>query len=153
MYAQNMTSPTIAQTLGGMAQRTISATKRYRGYVQQVQFEQMAEQEMSLWMPTLARLSQDTGWILWVAPPFALETHILNANGIAPQRVLTIEPRHPEQAFSLVQTALQCKHYSAVFWWTPLLETQQYKQLNHAAQRGESVGIIMQQAPTRAQAH
>jgi cell division inhibitor SulA len=153
MLTHNITSSAIPQTLGGMAQRTISATKRYRGYVQQVQFEQMAEQEMSLWLPTLARLSQDTGWILWVAPPFTVDPDTLTRYGIAPQRLLTIVPKHPGQALSLVQTALQCKHYSAVFWWSQQLTSQQHELLNHAAQMGESVGIVMHQEAPQPQSH
>jgi cell division inhibitor SulA len=153
MLANTPQFPASEQTLGGLAQRTISATKRYRGYVQQVQYHTVAEQEMTLWLPTLARLNQESGWILWVAPPFAINSEYLTAQGIAPQRVLTIDPKHPEQAFSLVQTALQCQHYSAVFWWAPQLTAEQHRQLNRAAQQGESVGILMHEASSRLQAH
>ena len=148
MLHENQPISIAAPTLGGMAQRTISATKRYRGYVQHVHYQTMAEQEMALWMPTLARLNQDSGWILWVAPPFTLSTELLNAAGISSQRLLTIAPNHADQVFSIVQTALQCRHYSAVFWWAPPLHSAQHQLLEQAAQTGESVGIIMCDATT-----
>lgn len=144
LYADS-TSQTHRLTLGGLAQRTISATKRYRGYIQQVDSPSDPEHEIALWLPTLARLSNDPGWILWVAPPFHLNPKELATSGISTQRLLTLTPNQPEQAFSLVLTALQCQQYSAVFWWTPSLSQSQRRELECAAQRGQSVGVILAQ--------
>lgn len=153
MLQQNRVITANMQTLGGMAQRNISATKRYRGYIQHIQYQAQAEQEIALWLPTLARLSQDTGWVLWVAPPFSLNSEVFNAAGISAQRILTIEPNHAAQAFSLVDTALQCQHYSAVFWWSPELTAAQHQTLEHAARIGESVGIMMSQSHVNKTTH
>lgn len=152
LYTNEIPQP-MALTLGGMAQRTISATKRYRGYIHQVMLQAAPEQELALWLPTLSRLSQDPGWILWVAPPFSVNQAVMVNHGVSPQRILTIAPQHPDQAFSLVRTALQCTHYSAVFWWYPNLSEQQIQTLKQAAQAGQSVGVLMHQHASETSTH
>ncbi|MEO0574984.1 MAG: translesion DNA synthesis-associated protein ImuA [Pseudomonadota bacterium] len=81
--------------------------------------------ELRLLMPALAAMAgRQSGWIVWIAPPFLPNAPALLQWGLSPERMLVIHPRSPADAAWAAEQALASGTCIAVLLWADLLERQ-----------------------------
>ncbi|WP_039960408.1 translesion DNA synthesis-associated protein ImuA [endosymbiont of Riftia pachyptila] len=99
---------------------------------------------LNLVIPLLARLSVESRWIAWIAPPAIPDALALQAWGVDLSRVLLVHP--PDSAGKLwaLEQALASGTCSAVLAWPETLSLLQGQQLRRAAQQGDAVGLLFQ---------
>lgn len=81
--------------------------------------------ELRLLMPALSAMAaRQSGWIVWIAPPFLPNAPALQQWGLSPERMLVIHPRSPTDAAWAAEQALASGTCIAVLLWADLLERQ-----------------------------
>ncbi|MGB0722313.1 MAG: translesion DNA synthesis-associated protein ImuA [Gammaproteobacteria bacterium] len=100
--------------------------------------------ELSLLMPALAQLSEQSRWIAWVAPPYVPYAPELVRRGVDPSRVLIVRPKTPEDTLWALEQALRSGTCSAVLAWPGLLDERALRRLQVAAGSGDCWGIVFQ---------
>lgn len=101
--------------------------------------------EMSLLSPAMAQLSQQGRWLVWVSPPWQPYAPGLVHAGIDIGQVLIIRPGSDRDALWAMEECLQSGQCSAVLGWPRKILPQQLKRLHLAAQKGDSLSVIMRQ--------
>ncbi len=99
-------------------------------------------QGVSLLLPLLARLSELSRWLAWVAPPHLPFAPGLSASGIDLQKVLLIREVSGEQRLWAAEQALRSGSCSVVLLWPQALQTVQVRRLQLAAEQGDCLGIL-----------
>lgn len=98
-------------------------------------------------LPTLARLSLEKRWIIWIAPPSMPNITELVHHGIDINRVIVMSHSQIRNQFQAVEQALMSCSYSAVVGWFDELSTEQHRRLYAAARQGNCHGFIFQTSP------
>jgi len=120
---------------------------------------------LSLCLPTLAALSQQQRWLIWVAPPHLPHAPALQRYGLELARVLIIDTSLDVQktATSVVlsgltraaswhnnlwafEQALRCADCGASLAWFEHLEPLHLRRLQLACETGDSLGILFRPA-------
>jgi len=94
--------------------------------------------ELSLVMPTLAKLSQQKRWVLWVAPPLRPNAKALKQRGLNLDHLLFVYPKDNQEALWCMEEALKSGSCSAVLGWPQQLNAQEARRLQVAAGKGKS---------------
>jgi len=94
-------------------------------------------------MPLLAQLSQDDRWFVWIAPPVLLPKNLLIEAGIDLNKVILLNPDNKHSTFELAKQALSTGTSHAVISWPGYLNDQEFNDLENAAKKGQSHGIII----------
>lgn len=94
-------------------------------------------------MPLLAQLSQDDRWFVWIAPPVLLPKELLIEAGIDLNKVILLNPDSKHSTFELAKQALSTGTSHAVISWPGYLHDEEYNDLENAAKKGQSHGIII----------
>ncbi len=105
--------------------------------------------ELQLLMPALARLSKpedhevsdEAGWIAWIAPPFQPYPPALLQWGINLSRILVVRPRQESEALWSAEQALSSGNCAAVLMWLDTLDDYSSRRLQLAAEKGKSWAI------------
>ncbi|WP_415884095.1 cell division inhibitor SulA [Neptuniibacter sp. QD34_54] len=94
-------------------------------------------------MPLLAQLSQDDRWFVWIAPPVLLPKNLLIEAGIDLTKVILLNPDNKHSTFELAKQALSTGTSHAVISWPGYLNDEEFNDLESAAKKGQSHGIII----------
>ncbi|MEL6868779.1 MAG: translesion DNA synthesis-associated protein ImuA [Pseudomonadota bacterium] len=79
--------------------------------------------ELRLLMPALAAMAAaQSGWVVWIGPPYMPNAPALLQWGLPPERMLVIHPRSPADAAWAAEQALASGTCIAVLLWTQMLE-------------------------------
>ncbi len=105
--------------------------------------------ELQLLMPALARLStpqdhevsDEAGWIAWIAPPFQPYPPALLQWGINLSRVLIVRPRQENETLWSAEQALSSGNCAAVLMWLDTMDDYSSRRLQLAAEKGRSWAI------------
>ena len=116
--------------------------------------------ELYLLFPALAALTRRPGarWCVWVAPPLEPYAPALSAHGAALERMLVVRPsaqrgspqrgRAPESLWAFEQTLGSGASDIALAWATRSPRARAIRRLQHAAERGKTLGVLFR--PLRA---
>jgi len=100
--------------------------------------------EIRLLSPLLSRLSQQTGQICWVNPPFVPYAPALALSGIDVRKLVIVAPKTPKALIWSAIQAMTSNACSAVLVWLPKKEmTKEMRQLNLAAKKGNCWGVVL----------
>ena len=99
---------------------------------------------MGLFLPAMERLSEQSRWQVFIAPPFIPYAPLLAARGIDTQQVLLVHPQNRKDLLWATEQALRSTTCSAVFSW---LGAQDYsyselRKLQLAAGSGDSLAVL-----------
>ncbi|WP_290582524.1 translesion DNA synthesis-associated protein ImuA [Ketobacter sp.] len=104
--------------------------------------------ETELVSSALTSLSQQSRWLVWVNPPWLPYAPALMQQGIALENTLVIHSRQDKQILWAMEQCLSSGACSAVQGWPHKPTPQQIRRLQLAAQKGNSLCLLM-----RPQAH
>jgi cell division inhibitor SulA/protein ImuA len=107
--------------------------------------------ELALLLPTLARLTQEDRWLVFVAPPHIPYAPALVQHGIALPRVLVVKPRKPADTLWALEQALRAGCCGAVLGWQPRVEFTALRRLQLAAEVGDAMAVLYRPEATASQ--
>lgn len=99
--------------------------------------------EIPLLSPAMAQLSQQGRWLAWVSPPWQPYAPGLIHAGVDINNILIVKPSSEKEALWAMEECLQSGSCSAVLGWPKHPLPQQLKRLNIAAQKGDSLCVLM----------
>ncbi|WP_374339877.1 translesion DNA synthesis-associated protein ImuA [Methyloversatilis sp.] len=98
--------------------------------------------EVSLLLPTLARISRNTGWVIWVAPPARLNLPALAAAGVITPRMLMVDANSPAECAWALRQGLESGACTALMGWLDTIDGALLRRLQLAA-RETSVPVFL----------
>ncbi len=98
--------------------------------------------ELSLLMPTLARISQSERNIAFISPPFIPFAPALSQQGVRLERLWVINAQNSKDVLWCVEQTLRCKSFGAVLAWPTALVDREIRRLQLAAETGASIGFV-----------
>jgi hypothetical protein len=101
-----------------------------------------SHQGLPLLLPLLARLSAESRWLAWIAPPHVPYAPALAARGIRIERLLLVQDVSAEQCLWAAEQALKSGGCGAVLAWPQQVQTAQLRRLQLAAERGDCPAIL-----------
>jgi hypothetical protein len=102
--------------------------------------------ELHLLMPALARLSQGSGWLAWVAPPHVPYAPALAAAGLGLKRLLVVRTQSADDAWWAAEQALRSGACDAVLAWLRTPDERRMRRLQLAAETGRAWGVLFRPA-------
>lgn len=117
-----------------------------RGALTEILAEREGIGELRLLMPALARLSGESGWLAWVAPPHIPYAPALAAAGIELKRVLVARPSSVNDAWWTAEQALRSGACGAVLAWLGAPDERRLRRLQLAAEEGKGWGVLFRPA-------
>lgn len=115
------------------------------GSVTEIVVQQENFSNIPMLMPLLAQLSKDERWFIWIAPPKLLPKAQLIEAGIDLNKVIVLNPNNKHSVFELAKQALSTGTSHAVVSWPGYISEQELSDLEQAAKRGCSHGIVIRQ--------
>jgi len=107
--------------------------------------------ELRLLMPALARLTQGSRWLAFVAPPYLPYAPALRRAGVNLAHTLVIRPRVRADALWAVEQTLRAGTCGAVLAWVEEADHPSLRRLQLAAEAGNCMGILFRRATASAQ--
>ncbi len=98
--------------------------------------------ELSLLMPSLARLSRAGRYLAWIAPPCLPYPPALARHGLVLDRLLLVQARDARSVLWAAEQVLRCPAIGAVLAWPASLDDRRVRRLQLAAEAGGSCGLI-----------
>jgi hypothetical protein len=108
----------------------------------EILFPQHGVGEMSLLLPALARLSQGSRWIAFVAPPYLPYAPALARAGMDLSRLLLIHPKSAQDGLWAVEQTLRAGTCAAVLTWLTAADHKHLRRLQLAAEAGQAWGVV-----------
>jgi cell division inhibitor SulA/protein ImuA len=104
------------------------------------------QQGLPLLLPAMARLSTESRWITWVAPPHVPYAPALAARGVAVGRLLLVQDVSGEQALWAAEQVLKSGAGSLLLAWPGSgrqgIQPAQLRRLQLAAEQGDCIGVL-----------
>jgi cell division inhibitor SulA len=97
---------------------------------------------LSLFLPALARLSQQGRWLGMVVPPYLARASILSDPGVDTAHVLQVNPHKGRSGLWTLESLLRSGRFSAVMAWPGCATELMAKRLEKAASIGHTLGIL-----------
>ncbi|WLD56844.1 translesion DNA synthesis-associated protein ImuA [Salinispirillum sp. LH 10-3-1] len=142
--AQPVTIPT-----GHTALDNLFAGKGWpQGALTEVLYQQAGIGEMRLLIPALAELSQQSRWIMMIAPPFLPNAAALEAAGVDTSKLLIIRPESVRDLLWTLEESLRTGSCSAVMAWPNTLSSTETRRLQLAAETGKTLGFLFRPIAT-----
>ena len=113
-----------------------------RGALTELLTDQQGIGELGLLLPALHRLTSESLWAVWVAPPLIPYAPALQARGCDLARVLIIHPSDDAQTLWAAEQVLKAKATGAVLLWAQQADDRRLRRLQLAAESGTSVAIL-----------
>ena len=113
-----------------------------RGVVAELLTERSGIGELSLLMPALARLSQQDGWLMLIAPPWIPYAPALAARGIRLSRLIVANTVSGKDTLWAAEQSLRAGNCSAVLAWPAACNEHNLRRLQLAAEEGGSFGVV-----------
>ena len=99
--------------------------------------------ELQLLVPLMREVVRQGRWILWISPPYLLNSPALLQAGIDPEQVLVINlDTSCKDALWSMEKALQTDSCGLVLAWQNWLPDKVVRRLQLAAETGETLGIL-----------
>jgi protein ImuA len=117
-----------------------------RGALTEILLEREGIGELQLLLPALAHVSEQSGWLAWVAPPHVPYAPALRAAGIKLKQLLVAQPRSEADAWWTVEQALRSGSCSAVLAWLRKADEKRMRRLQLGAESGHALGILFRSA-------
>ena len=117
-----------------------------RGALTEILVEREGIGELHLLLPALARLSQGSGWLAWVAPPHVPYAPALSAAGVGLKRLLVAQTQSAGDAWWAAEQALRSGACDAVLAWLRTPDERRMRRLQLAAETGQSWGVLFRPA-------
>jgi len=109
---------------------------------------------MGLFLPTMEKLSEQTRWQTFIAPPHAPYAPLLEARGIDTRQILMVHPKNQEELLWATEQAIRSTTCSLVFSWLGASEYRyaELRKLQLAAAENDTL-VILFRATEAAQQH
>jgi hypothetical protein len=117
-----------------------------RGALTEILVERQGIGELRLLLPALARASEQSGWLAWVAPPHVPYAPALAAAGVRLQRMLVAKPQSAADAWWTAEQALRSGACSAVLAWLKTPDERLMRRLQLGAESGRAWGVLFRSA-------
>jgi len=117
-----------------------------RGALTEILIEREGIGELHLLMPALARLSRESGWLAWVAPPHVPYAPALAAAGLNLGQLLVAQTQSAEDAWWAAEQALRSGACDAVLAWLRTPDERRMRRLQLAAETGRAWGVLLHPA-------
>ena len=98
--------------------------------------------ELRLFFPALTRLAAESRRIMAVSPPYPLYAPALAEAGIAPERVLVLDPGSTEDALWSAEQCLSSGALGATLCWLERGDERALRRLQLAAERGAMLALV-----------
>jgi len=98
--------------------------------------------ELRLFFPALAQLAAQARRVMVVAPPYPLYAPALAEAGIAPERVLVLDPGNAEDALWSAEQCLSSGALGATLCWLDRGDERALRRLQLAAERGAMLALV-----------
>lgn len=113
-----------------------------RGALTELLYEREGIGELQLPLPALARLSGESQWLAWVAPPHIPYAPALAVAGVSLKRVMLVRPRCVADAWWAAEQALRSGSCGAVLAWLRVPDERRMRRLQLAAETGRAWCIL-----------
>ncbi len=117
-----------------------------RGALTEILAEREGIGELRVVLPALARLSEQSGWQAWVAPPHVPYAPALAAAGVKLKRMLVARPESADDAWWAAEQSLRSGACSAVLAWLGAADERRMRRLQLGAETGQAFGILFRSA-------
>jgi hypothetical protein len=117
-----------------------------RGALTEILVERQGIGELHLLLPALARASEQSGWLAWVAPPHVPYAPALAAAGVRLQRLRVAKPQSTSDAWWTAEQALRSGACSAVLAWLKAPDERLMRRLQLGAESGRAWGVLFRSA-------
>lgn len=117
-----------------------------RGALTEILVERQGIGELRLLLPALARASEQSGWLAWVAPPHVPYAPALAAAGVRLQRLLVAKPQSAADAWWTAEQALRSGACSTVLAWLKAPDERLMRRLQLGAESGRAWGVLFRSA-------
>lgn len=117
-----------------------------RGTLTEILLEREGIGELRLLLPALARVSGQSGWLAWVAPPHVPYAPALAASGIRLERLLVARPQTDADAWWTAEQALRSGACGAVLTWLDMPDERRMRRLQLGAETGRTWGVLFRSA-------
>jgi hypothetical protein len=97
---------------------------------------------LGLLLPTLARLSRDDRWIVFVAPPYIPYAPALARAGMNLSRILWVHAPRGLDALWAAEQSLRAGTCAAVLVWPATVDATRLRRLQLAAETGDALGVL-----------
>ena len=97
---------------------------------------------LSLFLPVLARLSQQERWLGMVVPPYRARARVLSDTSVDAMRIQQINPHKGRSGLWTLESLLRSGNFSVVMAWPGCATELMAKRLEKAAGIGRSLGIL-----------
>ncbi|MGH8766672.1 MAG: translesion DNA synthesis-associated protein ImuA, partial [Burkholderiales bacterium] len=111
-----------------------------RGVVSELLTERRGIGELSLFVPALANLSREDGWLMLIAPPWIPYAPALAARGIRLSKLVVVDTRSDKDTLWAAEQGLRAGNCSAVLAWPAAINERSLRRLQLAAEEGGSFG-------------
>jgi len=117
-----------------------------RGALTEILVEREGIGELQLLLPALAKLSAQSEWQAWVAPPHVPYAPALSVVGVNLKQLLVAQPRTAADAWWTVEQTLRSGACSAVLAWLSKPDERRMRRLQLAAESGRAWGVLFRSA-------
>ncbi len=117
-----------------------------RGALTEILLEREGIGELRLLLPALARVSAQSTWQAWVAPPHIPYAPALSVAGINLKQLLVAQPQTPADAWWAAEQALRSGACSAVLAWLSTPDEKRMRRLQLGAETGKAWGVLFRSA-------
>ena len=117
-----------------------------RGVVSELLSERSGIGELSLFVPALANLSREDGWLMLIAPPWIPYAPALAAHGIRLSRVIVVNTTSDKDTLWAAEQSLRAGNCPAVLAWPTSVNEHVLRRLQLAAEEGGSFGVVFGEA-------
>lgn len=117
-----------------------------RGALTEILLEREGIGELRLLLPALARVSAQSTWQAWVAPPHIPYAPALSVAGINLKQLLVAQPQTPADAWWAAEQALRSGACSAVLAWLSTPDEKRMRRLQLGAEAGKAWGVLFRSA-------
>ena len=97
---------------------------------------------LSLFLPALARLSQQGRWLGLVVPPYLARARVVSDRGVDAARILQVNPHKGRSGLWTLESLLRSGNFSVVMAWPGCATELMAKRLEKAASIGHTLGIL-----------
>lgn len=100
--------------------------------------------ELRLLAPLMAKLSEQSGYICWINPPFQPYAPALSHLGIQLDKMIIINTRSDQETIWAAQQAMNSKSCATVLTWLPQKNlSKEMRKLSLAAENSQCWGIVL----------
>jgi hypothetical protein len=107
-----------------------------RGVVAELLVERSGIGELSLFIPALAKLSREEGWLMLIAPPWIPYAPALAARDIRLSKLIVAETRSDRDTLWAAEQSLRAGNCPAVLAWPGAIDDRALRRLQLAAEEG-----------------